>query len=383
MHGDYRLDNLLFGEPASPQPFTVVDWQTVGWGPVMSDVAYFLGGGLAVEDRRAHEEELVRAYYDALVAAGVEGFSWEQCWTGYRRQAFGGILMAVAAPMLVARTDRGDDMFMAMVARHAQQAIDLGSVSLLPAPSLPEPLVPAAADEGTHEPGAEELWGESWYYDAVSDDGSVGAYVRLGLYPNLGVAWYTAFVCGPSRPSVAVVDFTAPLPTSGLASATAAGPADHVVTEPLASTRVTFEGTGASYDDPAGVLRREPGTPVPVALDLVWETDGTPYQYRIATRYEIPCRVSGTITVDGEELRFSGPGQRDHSWGPRDWWAIDWVWSAGRLDDGTRFHAVDLRLPEGQRLGVGYVQADGSLTELDAVDATEEVGADGLPTSAC
>ena len=37
-------------------------------------------------------------------------------------------------------------------------------------------------------------------------------YARLGLYPNLGVAWVTAFVCGPERPTVAVIDFAAPLP---------------------------------------------------------------------------------------------------------------------------------------------------------------------------
>jgi len=32
VHGDYRLDNLLFGEGDSARPLTVVDWQTVGWG---------------------------------------------------------------------------------------------------------------------------------------------------------------------------------------------------------------------------------------------------------------------------------------------------------------------------------------------------------------
>ena len=42
----------------APRPFAVVDWQTVGWGPAMTDVAYFLGGSLAVEDRRAHEQAL-------------------------------------------------------------------------------------------------------------------------------------------------------------------------------------------------------------------------------------------------------------------------------------------------------------------------------------
>ncbi|HEV3053705.1 MAG TPA: phosphotransferase, partial [Solirubrobacteraceae bacterium] len=50
-HGDYRLDNLLFSENSCH----VVDWQTVAWGPALLDASYFLGNGLAVEDRRAHE----------------------------------------------------------------------------------------------------------------------------------------------------------------------------------------------------------------------------------------------------------------------------------------------------------------------------------------
>src|SRR4051812_17382150 len=382
VHADYRLDNMLFGEAGAPRPLTVVDWQTVSWGPPMLDASYFLGNSLSVEDRRAHEEELVRVYHDGLRAAGIEGFTWEECWADYRRQVFHNVLMAVAAAMLVERTERGDDMFMASLSRGAQQALDLDAVDLLPAPGAgrPAPLRPEPSDEAPHPPGPEELFNESWYFDAVAQDGSLGAYVRLGLYPNLGVAWLTTFVCGPDRPTVAMVDFEAPLPEGGeLATAGATLTCE----APLERFRVTHVGAGERFDDPAAALRGESGEPVDVALDLVWETKGQPYAYRLATRYEIPCRVEGSIRVGDEELELRGVGQRDHSWGTRDWWAMDWVWSAGHLDDGTRFHAVQIRMPDAPRIGVGYVQPpDGDLLELDAVRADEEVGGDGLIRSA-
>jgi hypothetical protein len=133
VHGDYRLDNLLFGEPGSPKPLTVVDWQTVSWGPPLLDASYFLGSGLAVDDRRGAEEALVREYHESLRALGVERFPWEECWEEYRRQTFAGVLMAVVAPMLVVRTERGDDMFMTSLARHAQQILDLDAEAFLPA----------------------------------------------------------------------------------------------------------------------------------------------------------------------------------------------------------------------------------------------------------
>jgi len=152
---------------------------------------------------------------------------------------------------------------------------------------------------------------------------------------------------------------------------------------PLERFALSLEGTGEAYEDHAAPLRGEAGTATPVALDLTWDTDGLPYAYRMTTRYEIPCRVQGTIAVGDERLTLQGPGQRDHSWGVRDWWSMDWVWSAGRLADGDRFHAVQIRLPGAGEFGVGYVQTtDDEPRELKSVTATEEVGSNGLITSA-
>ncbi len=53
------------------------------------------------------------------------------------------------------------------------------------------------------------------------------------------------------------------------------------------------------------------------------------------------------------------PGQRDHSWGVRDWWSMDWVWSALHLDDGTHLHGVDIRIPGVPPVGIGYLQPPG------------------------
>jgi hypothetical protein len=385
VHGDYRLDNMLFGAEGARRRFVVVDWQTVSWGPAMTDVSYFLGASLSLEDRRACEQTLVREYLEQLRAHGVRDLTWEQCWHGYRRQSFLGLLMTVGPAVIVERTPRGDDMFMTSVARYAQQVLDLDAFDLLPQPgSRVAPPRPASADEHRHSPGGEQLWNESWYFDVVTDDRTLGAYVRLGLYPNLGVSWITAIVCGPQRPTVAVIDFQAPLPTADQLAVTSDDTRTELSCEAeLERYRVRLVATGMQYDDASALLRREVGTPVPIELDLVWETQGEPYAYRITTRYEIPCAVHGTLTVGGQKLVLSGPGQRDHSWGPRDWWSAEWMWSAGRLDDGTRFHAVVFRLPDTPPIGVGYVQPpDGGVTEPGNVAAAEEVGPNGLITTA-
>jgi hypothetical protein len=130
-HADFRLDNMLFDAHDGKLPFVAMDWQTVLRGEGTHDVAYFLGAGLQTEDRRMHERDLVREYHRALLARGVEGFDWDECWRQYRLFAYAGYLMAFAASMLVERTERGDRMFMTMARRHAAHVLDLSSHELL------------------------------------------------------------------------------------------------------------------------------------------------------------------------------------------------------------------------------------------------------------
>ena len=126
-HGDFRVDNLLFGGPR----VVVVDWQTVLHGPGLGDLAYFLGASLPVEARRRHERDLVAAYQERLAALGVD-IGFDDCWEGYRRFAFSGLIMAIIASALVERTDRGDRMFTTMANRHGHHALDLDAEGLLP-----------------------------------------------------------------------------------------------------------------------------------------------------------------------------------------------------------------------------------------------------------
>ena len=74
VHGDFRLDNMLFHpDPTGARPLIVVDWQTVQLGLGPSDVAYFLGNAFDAEVRRGCEEALVRRYHDALARLRRDG----------------------------------------------------------------------------------------------------------------------------------------------------------------------------------------------------------------------------------------------------------------------------------------------------------------------
>lgn len=238
-------------------------------------------------------------------------------------------------------------------------------------------------DEKTHPPGEEELWNESWYFDFVSEDATIGGYVRVGLYPNIDAVWYWACLVGVDRPLVIVVDHEVPLPTSsGSLELRHDGLwADNNCEDPVRRWSLALESFAVSIDDPAEMYRGAQGERTPFGLELEWETDGLSFAYpALLTRYEIPCRVHGEVRVGDQVVPFDGVGQRDHSWGVRDWWATGWCWTAFHLNDGSQWHAVTTKPAQE---GFGYVQGRGAPIEMYMGFTVDEVlDSEGIPTSA-
>ncbi len=127
IHGDYRLDNLLFGPGGA---VAAVDWQTLDVGLPARDLAYLLGTCLGVEDRRAGEQDVVGAYWQDLQRHGVTGYSLDECVDDYRLGLLHCPLIIVLGAAYGTRTERGDEMFAAMAARSCQAIRDLGAVEL-------------------------------------------------------------------------------------------------------------------------------------------------------------------------------------------------------------------------------------------------------------
>lgn len=239
------------------------------------------------------------------------------------------------------------------------------------------------ADEGRHEPGDERYWNESWYLDFAADDGSLGGYVRIGFYPNLGVCWYWGCLVGEGRPLVTVIDHEVPIPASpSIAVRHDALWTDYVIETPWEHVSMGLEAFAVAVDDPVETYGDVRGERTSLGFELEWETDGAPYPFPFdITRYEVPCRVHGEILVGDERIEFEGPGQRDHSWGVRDWWVMSHHWCAGGLEDGTRFHGTHA-MPGWGEWSIGYVQPPGGTPEggYGIFTSEDEFDHEGLPT---
>ena len=117
VHGDYRLDNLMF-DPVDDSAVWAVDWQTLSLALPARDLAYFLGTSLVgrgPSGQRARPRRGVprRRWW----ATGSATTTSETCWDDYRFALVQGPLVAVFGYAYGTRTERGDRMFAAMVHR--------------------------------------------------------------------------------------------------------------------------------------------------------------------------------------------------------------------------------------------------------------------------
>lgn len=129
LHGDFRLDNLLF-DPDHTR-ISVVDWQTLAVGLPARDLAYFIASGLEPELRAQVEKELVADYHGALLDHGVRDYDLDTCWRDYRIGMPQVPLITALAVAFVTSTERGDDVMVAMLQRSLRAIRELGTLELI------------------------------------------------------------------------------------------------------------------------------------------------------------------------------------------------------------------------------------------------------------
>ncbi len=85
VHGDYRLDNMMFGPAGSPNEFVLLDWQLCSFGGATQDLQYFISGNLKKDSIAANTEGLLDTYYETLRGAGVSDYTRAELADDYAR----------------------------------------------------------------------------------------------------------------------------------------------------------------------------------------------------------------------------------------------------------------------------------------------------------
>ena len=85
-HGDFHPENVLF-IPGPRNNSVLIDWQFSIAGPSIYDVSMFIISSLSVEERRTHEDSLLRTYHDLLTTDANFHYSYDEMYFDYRASA--------------------------------------------------------------------------------------------------------------------------------------------------------------------------------------------------------------------------------------------------------------------------------------------------------
>ena len=132
VHGDFRLDNLLFGSSETHMPLVLLDWQGMLISKGTQDLAYLLSQNLRKDERREHEFALVEHYHEQLLAQGVTGYTLSEAWNDYKLA----VLYLFAYAVVIGGTldpsnERGFQFMTQLIDRASAAVMDLDLLSTL------------------------------------------------------------------------------------------------------------------------------------------------------------------------------------------------------------------------------------------------------------
>jgi aminoglycoside phosphotransferase (APT) family kinase protein len=127
IHGEPRVDNILFEDRADGVAAWLIDWQFADRGCPMFDVAYFMAGSLESPVRKACEDALIAAHH-AAVAGVAPDWSLEAARKAYADALPFALFTTVGAANVLAAGEHEDKLLLALLTRNVDALADWGMV---------------------------------------------------------------------------------------------------------------------------------------------------------------------------------------------------------------------------------------------------------------
>ncbi|HPR41230.1 MAG TPA: hypothetical protein PK718_01630 [Candidatus Methanofastidiosa archaeon] len=233
-----------------------------------------------------------------------------------------------------------------------------------------------------HEPNSEPEWNESFYFSFYDKDNDSYAFMRMGLRPNKKEK---NMFCYISTPHI-------------VAGKRAYG---HIYHNGMETNGLKYEKLEAekrwkmTYEGDMKVVSCKTLEYIDVKLDLEFNALNDMFDYRkcvtgpkemmsrsvASEHYEQFGRVTGKIEMLEKTLEIDGLGERDHSWGVRDWNAPRmWIWLTGQFSEKLALNVTKLIVDEGE-VDAGFFHVDGTDHPIIGANIDTVFGDDGAPES--
>ncbi|MCD1295837.1 hypothetical protein CUJ83_12610 [Methanocella sp. CWC-04] len=234
-----------------------------------------------------------------------------------------------------------------------------------------------------HEYGEHTEWNESFYFSFYDKQKDICGFMRIGLKPNKNEKSVFCFFMMPDNNLVGIKDNgtydTNELSVKGLS---------FKMVKPERSWNITYSGM-------MGKIIGKTAEPVKVSFSFDYETLNDVFNYRecvsgikeeisqcVASEHlEQFGSMKGKLVIGNNEYMINGLGERDHSWGIRDWNAPKmWIWLTAQFSENCALNVTKLVVEQGE-VDAGFIHIDGTNIPLDAAKIDTIYNEDGSPRS--
>jgi hypothetical protein len=211
-----------------------------------------------------------------------------------------------------------------------------------------------------HPFGEHHEWNESFYFSFYDREMDITAFMRIGLKPNKDEKSLFCFLMTPDG-------------LIGLRGAEGYRDASLRV-QGVEFHKVEAEKRwGLSFKGMMGKLTEDGMVPIEAEFDLRWESLNDVFDYRacvsgekerisqkVASEHlEQFGKVIGELRIGDRRYAIDALGERDHSWGIRDWTAPRmWIWLTAQFSDRCALNVTKLTVDEGV-VDAGFIHLDG------------------------
>ncbi len=232
-----------------------------------------------------------------------------------------------------------------------------------------------------HEVGEQKDWNESFYFNFYDRGNDLCGFMRIGMKPNKKEKALFCFFLMPDGSIVGLKENVEmednELSAKGLKFTTV---------EAEKKWNLSFEGELNQMDK--GEVK-----PVKVSFALDFDAITPQFDYRscvtpekekiaqqvAAEHIEQVGNILGTVKVEDREFVVRALGERDHSWGVREWTAPRlWLWVTCQFNEKFAFNITKLEMDKGD-VDAGFLYLDGEMIPIVKVDVAKEFQADGSP----
>jgi hypothetical protein len=175
-------------------------------------------------------------------------------------------------------------------------------------------------DEYPHTPNSHTNWRESWYFNWVDPKANISGFSTIGLLPNQPKREFVFALFVNGTPEFHFTELKDPIPKDFNASITD-GTLGYELVKPHTDWRI-------HYTSPR------------LSTEIHWQSRFPPGDFGKASgtswgrHLEQSGHIKGHIDYpDGRVHHFTGFGQRDKSWGVRDWHIDEWFALHAQFDE--------------------------------------------------